>query len=212
MAFLVWLLLGVSLTYWGIQFLARPMATPADAVAATESHSERADLSRLLGVTPVQAATPEAEAPTQTRLRLLGLVAPRQERAAQAGEGVALIEVDGVARTVRVGAKVDGDQQLLRVDAKTATIGLPGQAPTQVLQLAPLPAPATGALTPATPSPVVLGGMPDANAGRGFAPLPPDAEVTQQGMVAPAPNAPTVYGAPVAPPAMNQTNNLPRRR
>lgn len=213
MAFIVWLLLGVSVTYWGIQFLARPQGTPPEAVAATESHAARADLSRLLGVTPVQAATAEPEAPTSSRLRLLGVVAPRSDRAAQAGEGVALIEVDGVARTVRVGAKIDGDLQLLRVDAKGASIGLPGQAPSQVLQLAPLPAAATGALMPAAPSPVSLGAIPENMGGR--QPGMDAGMARANGGVPPSPpmgEAPTAYGAPVTPAPPNSTDNLPRRR
>ena len=62
-------------------------------------------------------------------------MAPKSDRAARAGEGVALIEVDGVVRTVRVGAKVDGELRLLRVDARSASLGVDGQAPTQVLQM-----------------------------------------------------------------------------
>jgi general secretion pathway protein C len=215
MAFLVWSLLGVSAAYWGLQLFVRPQATPADAVAATESHAERADLSRLLGVTPVQAAEPEVQA--QSRMRLIGVVAPKSDRAARAGEGLALIEVDGVARTVRVGARIDGDLQLLRVDAKSASLGLAGQAPTQVLQLTPPAAPATGSLPAAEPSPVVLGAKPD---GRGGGINPPDAQPgvvsppEGQAGIAPVPAAaPTVMGGPPMPhPQANPADNLPRRR
>ena len=159
MAFLVWLLLGGSVAYWGLQLLARPLPMPASVVPASESRATQVDLGRLLGVSaPEVAAAPEV-APS-TRLRLLGVVAPKNARAAEAGEGVALIEVDGVPRTVRVGAVVNGDLRLLRVSARSASLGLVGQAPTQVLEITAPSAPSTGSLPPAMPSNVVLGGNP----------------------------------------------------
>lgn len=167
MTFAVWLLLGGSVAYWGLQLLARPLPMPASVLPAGEARSAAMDLSRLLGVTAVEAA-PEPEVAASTRLRLLGVVAPRNPRAADAGEGVALIEVDGVARTVRVGAVVDGDLRLLRVEARSASLGVAGQAPSLVLQLSPPSAPATGSLPAAAPSPVVLGGNPNAGAPNGL--------------------------------------------
>lgn len=189
MAFSVWLLLGGSVAYWGLQLFARPLAMPASVLPAGEARSAQVDLSRLLGVTPVEAvAAPEAA--VSTRLRLLGVVAPKSAQAADAGEGVALIEVDGVARTVRVGAAVDGDLRLLRVDARSASLGLAGQAPSQVLQISPPAAPATGSLPPAAPSNIVLGGNP--NGAPAGLPL-------RGGQPAPVPGVmPSVYGAPPA--------------
>lgn len=198
MAFSVWLLLGGSVAYWGLQLLARPLAMPGSVLPAGEARAAQVDLSRLLGATAKEAA-PEPEA-ASSRLRLLGVVAPRNAKAAEAGEGVALIEVDGVARTVRVGAVVDGELHLLRVDARSASLGRLGQAPSQVLQISPQAAPATGSLPPATPSPVVLGGNPNANVGglplRTNPPGPVPASV------------PSVYGAPPLEPA---TSNPPTR-
>lgn len=178
MAFSVWLLLGGSVVYWGLQLLARPVPLPAMAAPAGESRGGVTDLSRLLGSTAVVA--PEPEAPAESRLRLLGVAAPNNARAADAGEGVAVIEVDGVARTVRVGARVDGELRLLRVNGRSVSLGREGQAPSQVLQMSPPAAPATGNLPPAPPSPVVLGGNPAA--------VP----------AVPA-TAPTAYGAAVEP-------------
>ncbi|MBI3347566.1 MAG: hypothetical protein HY020_10195 [Burkholderiales bacterium] len=177
--FSVWLLLGGSVAYWGLQLLARPLTMPASVLSAGESRGAQVDLGRLLGVAAVEAA-PEPEVAASTRLRLLGVVAPRNAQAADAGEGVALIEVDGVARTVRVGAVVDGDLRLLRVDARSANLGRVGQAPSQVLQMSPPPSPSTGSLPPATPSPVVLGGNPPGT----FNAVPAA--------------APSVYGMPLA--------------
>lgn len=169
-AFLVWLLVGGSAVFWGLRLFAKPLAMPASALPAGEGGSPRADLGRLLGATAAQAAQPEVAA--STRLRLLGVVAPRRATAAEAGEGVALIEVDGVARTVRVGAVVDGELHLLRVDARSASLGLAGQAPSQTLQIQPQAAAATGSLPLATPSSMVLGGNPSAAAPDQAAGLP----------------------------------------
>lgn len=158
MAFSTWLLLGGSVAYWGLQLFARPLPMPAAVQPAGAARPPAADLSRLLGATPAEAAAPEVA--VSTRLRLLGVVAPRNARAVDAGEGVALIDVDGVARTVRVGAVVDGELRLLRVEARSVSLGLVGRAPSLVLEIGPMAAPATGALAPAAPSPVVLGGNP----------------------------------------------------
>lgn len=171
MTLIVWTLLGASSMYWLLLALAQPLATPSHALATTDSQPVHADLTRLLGATPVAAEPAQDEgAVASSRLRLVGVVAPKSDRAARAGEGVALIEVDGVVRTVRVGAKVDGELRLLRVDARSASLGVDGQAPTQVLQMQAQPAPATGNLAPAAPSATVLGG--EASAGDPSAPAP----------------------------------------
>lgn len=177
--FSVWLLLGGSVAYWGLQLLARPLAMPDSVLPASDARATQVDLGRLLGLAAAEP-TPEPEVAPSTRLRLLGVVAPKSAKAADAGEGVALIEVDGVPRTVRVGAVVDGELRLLRVDARSASLGRMGQAPSQVLQMTVQAAPATGSLPPAQPSPVVLGGNPP---GTG---APPPATV------------PSVYGLPLA--------------
>ncbi|KQW51681.1 hypothetical protein ASD88_03405 [Pelomonas sp. Root662] len=192
MAFSVWLLLGGSVAYWGLQLFARPLPMPASVLPAGEGRTTQVDLSRLLGVTAPDAA-PEPEIAPSTRLRLLGVVAPKNAKAAAAGEGVALIEVDGMARTVRVGAAVDGELHLLRVDVRSASLGRLGQAPTQVLEISPPVAPATGSLPPAPPSPVVLGGNPNPNPGLPLRVNPPGAAPVQG-------NMPPTYGAqPVNP-------------
>lgn len=188
MAFMVWLLLGGSVAFWGLRLMARPLPMPGSVIPAGDARPAQVDLGRLLGVTAPEAAA-EPEAAPSTRLRLLGVVAPRNARAAEAGEGVALIDVDGVARTVRVGAAVDGELHLLRVEARSATLGRLGQAPSQVLQISPPAAPSTGSLPPAGPSPVVLGGNPRGAPG----PMAPG------NLPAPVPAAaPAVYGLPLA--------------
>lgn len=203
MAFSTWLLLGGSVAYWGLQLFARPLAMPASVLPAGETRSAPVDLSRLLGATAAESLS-APEVAVSTRLRLLGVVAPKSARAADAGEGVALIEVDGVARTVRVGAVVDGELRLLRVEARSASLGLAGQAPTQVLEISPPAAPATGSLPPAAPSPVVLGGDPTAGLPlRAGSSAPP----------APVPSTmPSVYGAPPAMPASQPVRNGEQQR
>jgi hypothetical protein len=195
-AFSVWLLLGGSVAYWGLQLFARPLAMPPSVVPAGEARAVQVDLGRLLGVAPPEAAAAPEVAPS-TRLRLLGVVAPKNARAADAGEGVALIEVDGVPRTVRVGAVVDGELRLLRVDARSASLGLVGQAPTQVLEISPPAAPSTGSLPPAAPSPVVLGGNPPGTAEQ--MQMPPPVQ-TPQGPT----GKPSFYGVPLAASAPGQ--------
>lgn len=186
MAFLVWLLLGLSVGYWGLQALARPLPMPASVLPAGEVRAGPIDLGRLLGVVQGEAAA-EPELAPSTRLRLVGVVAARSAQAVAAGEGVALIEVDGVTRTVRVGAVVDGELRLLRVDARSAGLGRVGQAPTQVLQMSPPAAAATGSLVAAAPSPVVLGGNPPGT-------LPEQAQMQPQPPTVPVP----AYGLPLA--------------
>lgn len=206
MAFSVWLLLGGSVAYWGLQLFVRPLPMPSSVMPAGEGRSGAVDLSRLLGVTPPESSA-EPEVAASTRLRLLGVVAPKSAKAAEAGEGVALIEVDGVARTVRVGAAVDGDLRLLRVDARSASLGLAGQSAVQVLQISPPAAPATGSLPPAQPSNVVLGGNPNAGAGVPLRATPPAAGLTPLPMQQPAnpnPAAPQVSGPPPRAEAANQ--------
>lgn len=176
-AFSVWLLLGGSVAYWGLQLFTRPLPTPASVLSVGEARSGAVDLGRLLGVTPPEA-TQEPEVAASTRLRLLGVVAPKSPKAAEAGEGVALIEVDGVARTVRVGAAVDGELRLLRVDARSASLGVPGQGGVQVLQISPPAAAATGSLPPAQPSQIVLGGNPNGVPGVPLRATPPATELT----------------------------------
>lgn len=157
MAFVVWGLLACSGAYWLIQIMAKPLTAPADALPAVEQSGGQADLSRLFGATVV--AAPEPAAAVESRFKLLGVVAPKTPRGGQVSsrEGVALIAVDGVARTVRVGAVVEGDLQLLAVDARSASLGQGGVV-TLTLQLAPPTQATTGALMPAERSPTILGG------------------------------------------------------
>ncbi|HLO95363.1 MAG TPA: hypothetical protein VK195_13705 [Burkholderiaceae bacterium] len=134
-AFLVWALLGLAVVYWGMTLGLRSPAAPARTVAVADAAAPRSDLSRLLGSTPAEAEA--APSPDESRFKLLGLVAPRRVDGHEQ-EGVALISVDGgPPRTVRVGALVDGERQLLAISGNSASIGRQGQ-PGFTLTLAPL--------------------------------------------------------------------------
>jgi general secretion pathway protein C len=156
MAFFVWGLLALTSVYWLMQLLSRPLPTPAQAVLAADQPGTRVDMTRLFGATPVVAA-PEVVA--DSRFKLIGVVAANRSAAQNAGEGVALIAVDGVPRTVRVGAVLDGDLRLLAVNKGSASLGQ-GGVTSLTLQIVPAAPAATGSLPPAAPSPVVLGGAP----------------------------------------------------
>ncbi|MBT9493017.1 MAG: hypothetical protein IV107_11895 [Paucibacter sp.] len=182
-AFLVWGLLACSGGYWLIQLLARPLQVPSQAQPALEQRAGQADLTRLFGAAAV--VVPEAAPAAESRFKLLGVVAPKRAGASQAGEGVALIAVDGLARTGRVGAVVEGNLQLLFVDARSASLG-EGGVVSMNLQIAPQAAAATGILPAAQASPVVLGS---------YAPPP------QQQQQQPVQSQPVPLNDPAGPPA-----------
>lgn len=147
LAFLVWALLAGVAVFWGLRLWSRPMPLPPQAVPAQNQPAARGDLSRLLGSAAAEA--PVAQAPVDGRIRLVGLVAPRQaDRHAE--EGVAVISVDGAPpRPVRVGGVVEGELRLLALDRQSAALGSsPGVVSLRLNLSAPAPA-ATGSLPPA---------------------------------------------------------------
>ncbi len=143
-AFVIWGAVAACAVFWALRLWAQPMAVPAHALVVATAGGFKGDLSRVLGQDAPLAATMAAP-PVQTdsRFRLIGVVAPRNSRAQ--AEGLALIATDGKpARAYRVGKEVDGDLVLLHVHARGASLGPRGQ-PAQVdLQLPALPPPATG--------------------------------------------------------------------
>jgi general secretion pathway protein C len=146
LTFVVWALLAGSSAYWLLKLLPGSTPVPPQALLAGDGAGANADLSRLLG--PPRGA---AEAPlvaADSRFKLIGLVAPKQSSERHAGEGVAVIAVDDKPpRTVRIGALVDGDLQLLVLDAKSAGLGSQGVVSMR-LNLAPPAPPATGSRPP----------------------------------------------------------------
>jgi general secretion pathway protein C len=148
-AFGLWAAVAASAVFWGLRLFVTPREAPPYASVAAVAASPRGDLSRLLGVETAPVAAPEvAAAPEDDRFELIGVVAPRPGTAPR--EGVALIAVDGKApRAYRVGAVIDGDTVLQRVNPRGASLGPQGGA-TQVSLDLPPPAPAaTGVPQPA---------------------------------------------------------------
>jgi general secretion pathway protein C len=107
------------------------------------------DLRRLL-TGPVKASAPQvdtsAASALASRMKLLGVVAPRQENDRA---GVALISIDGKPpKAIRVGGVIEGDTVLQSLTQRGASIGPAGGPATATLDLPLLPPPATGSLPP----------------------------------------------------------------
>ncbi|MBV8604751.1 MAG: hypothetical protein JO224_08730 [Pelomonas sp.] len=177
-AFFVWAVLAASLVFWATQLLVKPLHVAARPVVAAPPPP--ASLDRLFGAAPVAVA-----APASSRFVLLGVVAPRA--AVDRGrEGLAVIAVDGQARTVRLGGVVDGDLRLVAVEPRAARIGHAGVAE-MTLQL-PDPTPVAAA------PPVVPQGMPP---GMPVVPAPaPAAPLATPQVISPPPQQPQPNGMP----------------
>jgi general secretion pathway protein C len=148
-AFVIWALVAGTVVFWGLRLMVRAPQAPAHVVAVSSDVAVRADLSRLFGAAPVATAAAGPAAPeASSRFRLLGVMAAKADRRADAtGQGVALIAVDGKpARAYAVGARLDTDLVLQSVSLRTASIGPAQGAASVKLEIPPLPAPATGTL------------------------------------------------------------------
>ena len=152
-AFVIWALVAAGAVFWGYRFWAPPLAMPPNAQFVTEETALRGDLSRLLGAAPAAVAE-QAEAPPaeSSRFRLVGVLAPRAvggeaQVPGPEGSGVALIAIDDKPpRPFVVGSPVDGDLMLMAVSHRSASLGGMQGPPSLVLELPPLPPPATGTL------------------------------------------------------------------
>jgi general secretion pathway protein C len=144
-AFVIWALVAASAVFWGLRLFVRAPSAPPHTLSVVDTGPGRVDLARLLGAPP-EAADTSAPAPAiSSRFQLSGVMAPE----VPGDQGIALIAVDGkMPRAFRVGGTIDGDLVLQSVSLRTASIGLPRAAPTVVLELPPLPPPATGSLPP----------------------------------------------------------------
>lgn len=146
-AFVIWAAVAASIVFWALRLWAQPIAVPAHATVVATASGFKGDPARVLGTDAPVAQASMAAPPMQTdsRFRLIGVVAPRSS-SAQA-EGLALIATDGKpARAYRVGKEVDGELVLLGVHARGASLGPRGQ-PAQIdLQLPALPPPSTGTM------------------------------------------------------------------
>jgi general secretion pathway protein C len=172
-ALVVWAAVAASVAYWGLRWLSRPAAVPANATPVSLDAAVKGDLRRLL-LPPAKptagAAQNLSEAATLTgRLKLLGVVAPRNE-----GEtsGVALLSLDGKpARAVRIGMVIDGDYMLRTIDQHSIGIGKADGPVAASMDLPLMPPPATGALV--TPPVLRSTSMPSVAAMQGGQQTPP---------------------------------------
>jgi general secretion pathway protein C len=149
----VWLLLGLSATYWLLQWRSAQQATavraPVASTAAPVLNLDAAELAKVLGAT---AAAPVASAPVvsaSTRFNLVGVVRVAGR------SSVAVIAVDGqAAKPYRVGSEVEPGFVLTSVGPKSADlapeVGLPA---TMTLELPKAPGAVSVNFTPAPPAP-----------------------------------------------------------
>ena len=159
-AFVIWSLVAATAVFWLLRFAAKSPVAPPYAVAVGKSAPMRGDLTKLFGAPPVVAVATEAVPEATSRFKLIGVMAPRREGAAETpGHGLALIAVDGKpAKAFTVGSRLDNDLILQSVGHRSAAIG-PSQGERSVLlELPALPPPATGVLpgpgAPAAPLPM----------------------------------------------------------
>jgi general secretion pathway protein C len=180
-AFLIWALVAATGVFWLLRLTAQGPSIPHATMASAEALPARAELSRVLGSTPVMATPATASPELSSRFVLTGVMAPKKSPGGAGksqGPGLALIAVDGQpAKPFALGAKLDGNLTLLAVTLRSASIGPEGGLPVLILELPALPPPATGVL--------------------------PTLAVTRAG--------PVVVAPPVQPPPQGDDNASPKR-
>lgn len=144
-AFVVWALVAATAVFWVLRMTSNGPSVPHAALAQPQELPLRADLSRVLGSTPVVAAPVVASPELSSRFVLSGVMAPKNP----GGAGLALIAVDGnPPKPYSLGDHLDGELVLLEVSLRSASIGRAGAEPMLKLELAPLPPPSTGSFAP----------------------------------------------------------------
>ena len=103
-ALVIWAAVAASLAYWGLRWLAQPIAVPANALSVSMDSGSKGDFRRLLSG-PATASPQVIDAGAQSalagRIQLQGAFASGD---ASGFSGVALLSVDGQPpRAVRVG-------------------------------------------------------------------------------------------------------------
>lgn len=147
LTFVVWAAAAASAAYWVMKFAGSDPSVPR--VAAATRQAAPADpmvVARLLGHTTGASPAAAAQAPTSSRLTLLGVVADRSQH------GAALIAVDGKpAKPFRVGTAIEEGLVLQSVGPRKATLGESVDGPASVTLELPLPA--TAPMAAAAPAP-----------------------------------------------------------
>ena len=123
-AALMWLAFGLTTGFWALRWIGMspPQALPVASGVATEIDSQT--VARVLGARPesipVQAVVP---LDVSGRYVLRGVLARRNSHDGPAGQGVALISIDGQrAVTASVGATFDGKWIVKAVSARSVTL------------------------------------------------------------------------------------------
>lgn len=138
----MWAALAASLVFWALRLGVGAQPAPAGLQTVAPDQSARGDILRLFA-NPPTAAAPAQQVAAASRLKLLGVIAGADDGA----RGWAVLSVDGrPARTLELGAVVDGDWVVQVVARRRVEIGPVGAPAVAVLELPP-PAPAaTGQL------------------------------------------------------------------
>jgi general secretion pathway protein C len=204
-AFVIWSLVAATAVFWALRLAARPPALPSYAVAVGNSVAVRGDLSRLFGAPQRATVLAQASPEAPSRFKLVGVMAPREHALqAEAGQGVALIAVDGKpAKPYTVGARLDSDLVLQSVGLRTASIGPAQGARSMLLELPALAAPNTGVLP-------TMGGAPVPPAAMRPTPAPVSSAVPATSLGVPQPPMmQPAQPAPAQPAAPLQNQGLP---
>jgi general secretion pathway protein C len=131
----LWLMAAGSCVYWGLRIAPRQTPVPVAAAPRPPFAADPALVARLLGASPVAAATPaQPEVNLASRFNLTGVVASRSNR------GAALIAVDGKPpRPFRVGAQIDEGLVLQSVEGRRAVLAAAASGPAVLtLELPPV--------------------------------------------------------------------------
>jgi general secretion pathway protein C len=113
----LWLLAGLSASYWGLRWWGSPALVPVPQLAPERVGIEQEAVARALGEPSGSPAAP-AEAAAPSRHQLLGVVRDAQ------GRGAALIASDGQpARPYRVGAALPDGLVLRELGPREALLG-----------------------------------------------------------------------------------------
>lgn len=186
LALIIWAAFAASVAFWGLRWLAKPTAVPANASAVSLDNAGKGDPHKLLAG-PAKASGPAAPDMGQNamlagRIKLIGVVAPKNP---EDNSGVALVSIDGKPpRALHVGDVVEAPHVIKRLTQRGAEIG-PADGPTAVtLDLPALPPPATGVL-PAVAG-LTANGAPE-GASSGFQPGMPPPNLMPGGVALPTP-------------------------
>jgi len=122
---LAWAVAGYTAVFWALQWGASPHAEGLTPVPAVLPDVDSGAVARALGggAAPVQAVVSAVAQPgLAQRLSLQGVLT-RAEPAREAGQGVALLSIDGQkARPYAQGAVVDGQWTVRRVEARAVVL------------------------------------------------------------------------------------------